>query len=780
MKIHKSKVVPRNDAENKYEDEILRKNIEKISGYDDVLDTSLAIAIIDLHGMIMYANDHYCRISRHNLEELIGQEYCIINPAFHAEDFIDELKKAISQSRIWTGPLKNLAKDGTIYWLDTTLVPDLNEQGVVFQYLAIGADITSRKYMQELLIAENNSSAANHKDRDKVRLIHLIKDQLFQHNSEDHYSDNLKLANKNLFFLKNEKAKIAADLVLAKKVIVLQNQDKEKRAIELLLANKELLFQNEEKVKRANEPLVANQELAHHIQEKKIRATRLLAANTELVIQNTDKGKLASELSEALDLLILLASIADNIQDPVFSLDENLNITRWNAAAERLLEWKSDEVIGKKLELILKVAYPDAGIQQIFECLNNQNSWQGEAIYYTKSGNPKNMLITASYLKDVGSRIIGSLFLLRDITPQIKSEKLYRGLFEHMMHGFAFCKSIMKDGEMVDYTYQVVNREYEKLIGNKKVTGKKASEVFPGIFENDPVLSRQLNAIVFDEGSVKFEHYFKQINKWVSLSLYSLEEGSFVILMDSIEERKLAEQKMKNLNNELEEKVIKRTEELEAFSYSVSHDLRAPLRAIDGYAQMLREDYSHLLDKEGKRFIETIQLNANNMGTLIDDLLAFSRLGRKEVNKSFIDMTDLVEAVKDEITKSYPNKAEIKINSLHPVTADYTLMNQVIMNLLSNAIKYSLLAKDPVIEISSQQKGAELVYSVKDNGAGFDMQYVHKLYGVFQRLHSAEEFEGTGVGLAIVKRIIEKQGGKVWAEGKEGQGAVFYFSLPGS
>jgi len=143
-------------------------------------------------------------------------------------------------------------------------------------------------------------------------------------------------------------------------------------------------------------------------------------------------------------------------------------------------------------------------------------------------------------------------------------------------------------------------------------------------------------------------------------------------------------------------------------------------------------------------------------------------------------MTDLVETVTAEIGKTVPHNAEIKVHSLHPVTADYTLMNQVVTNLLSNAVKYSFLVEHPVIEVSSHQKGAELIYSVKDNGAGFDMQYVNKLYGVFQRLHSAEEFEGTGVGLAIVKRIIEKQGGKVWAEGMPGKGAVFYFSLPGS
>ena len=843
MKIHKPNLVPGNLTANNYENEILNKNRDKFTSYNELLDSSSAITLIDMQGTVNYANDNFCKISKYTLEELIGLEYRMINPLCHSADFVRNLKITMDKIRIWNGQLKNIAKDGTSYWLDTILVPDLNDQGEVFQYLGISADITVRKRMQELLMVEFKPTASIKKEDNTVRFIQVIKDKLFQNTAEDKYSDELSVANQDLFFLKNEKAKISADLVLANQELVFQNKEKEKRANELFMANKELLFQNDEKGKRATELIlanqelsfqneekgkraaeliianqelsfqneekgkraaeliianqelsfqneekgkraaelvIANQELAHQNQEKEKRAIELQEANKELVFQNEEKGKRAVELSEALDRLILLASIADNIQDPVFSVDENLNITRWNAAAERLLEWKSEEVLGKNLEMLLKIDYPDGGMGTIFECLSKQNSWQGEAIYYTKSGSPMNMLVTASYLRDVNSRITGSLFLLRDITPRIKSEKLYRGLFEHMMHGFAYCRPIIEDGELLDYTYLAVNSAYEKLLGLKNISGKSANELFPGLFEMDPLLFHQFSEIALKSNSVKFEHYFQQIKKWVSFSLYSIEEGSFVILMDSIEERKLAEQKLKNLNNELEEKVVKRTEELEAFSYSVSHDLRAPLRAIDGYAQMLKEDYAHLLNQEGKRFIDTIQHNANNMGALIDDLLAFSRLGRKEVTKSIIDMTDLVENVREEITKIYPHKADIKINSLHPVNADYTLMNQVISNLLSNAIKYSLWAKHPMIEVSSQQKGAELVYSIKDNGAGFDMQYVHKLYGVFQRLHSAEEFEGTGVGLAIVKRIIEKQGGKVWAEGKEGQGAVFYFSLPGS
>ena len=166
------------------------------------------------------------------------------------------------------------------------------------------------------------------------------------------------------------------------------------------------------------------------------------------------------------------------------------------------------------------------------------------------------------------------------------------------------------------------------------------------------------------------------------------------------------------------------------------------------------------------------------MGNLIDDLLAFSRLGRKEVERSFIDMNSLVEVAIKEASQAIPNHAEIKVKKLLGVKADHVLMLQVMVNLISNAIKYSSKKGNPVIEISSKRGNNEMIYSIKDNGAGFDMEYAHKLFGVFQRLHSDEEFSGTGVGLAIVERIIHKHNGKIWAEAEPGKGATFYFSLP--
>jgi signal transduction histidine kinase len=218
--------------------------------------------------------------------------------------------------------------------------------------------------------------------------------------------------------------------------------------------------------------------------------------------------------------------------------------------------------------------------------------------------------------------------------------------------------------------------------------------------------------------------------------------------------------------------------ELEAFSYSVSHDLRAPLRAINGYSQIIEDEYSTILNDEGKRLLGIIQHNAKKMGALIDDLLAFSRLGKKGIQKTNVDMKRLVEGILPEIDKIIKHSAELDIGQLHPALADYSLISHVFVNLISNAIKYSSKKEKPVVIIRSEKRNGEIIYSVNDNGAGFDMQYVHKLFGVFQRLHTMTEFEGTGVGLAIVQRIINKHEGRVWAEGQINKGATFYFSIP--
>jgi len=227
------------------------------------------------------------------------------------------------------------------------------------------------------------------------------------------------------------------------------------------------------------------------------------------------------------------------------------------------------------------------------------------------------------------------------------------------------------------------------------------------------------------------------------------------------------------------EELRRSNEELEAFSYSVSHDLRAPLRAIDGFAHALAEDYGDQIGDEARRYLHIIQQNTQRMGELIDDLLAYSRLGRKQPRFEEIDMQNLTRVIAEELQAAGEADLRVlRIGEMPPAYGDRTLIRQVVSNLLSNAFKFSSIKERPEVEIAGRQEETQNVYWIRDNGVGFDMSYQHKLFGIFQRLHSMNEFPGTGVGLATVQRVIQKHGGRVWAESVVGQGATFYFALP--
>ena len=423
-----------------------------------------------------------------------------------------------------------------------------------------------------------------------------------------------------------------------------------------------------------------------------------------------------------------------------------------------------------------------------------------------------NVVLTA--LHDAQKELIGFTKVTRDLTDSklkeeslIKSEQRFRQLLEAVPDSMIIVNAkneieLTTSQTEIHFGYnknELKGKKIEMLLPDAHLISHK---VFSNIELKDGIASVKKEAIEL-QGRRKDGSLFPVE---VTLSVIDGEEGLMIIsAIRDITEKKKKEVNIIKLNDELEQKVKQRTtelekirshleeevskrtleikmsnQELEAFSYSVSHDLRAPLRAIAGYSTILQEDYLGQVDEEGQRVIQIIIRNVTRMQKLIDDMLRFSRLTRQEISMSSINMKALFKEAYQRLLQAEPatRDIEFKISDIPDTKGDHAMISQMITNLVSNALKYTRLRKKAVIEVGSKTVDNMNIYFIKDNGVGFDEHYKDKLFEVFQRLHKDAEFEGTGVGLAIVQRVIFKHGGQVWGESSQGEGATFYFTLP--
>jgi PAS domain S-box-containing protein len=415
--------------------------------------------------------------------------------------------------------------------------------------------------------------------------------------------------------------------------------------------------------------------------------------------------------------------------------------------------------------------------------LREQGTERFETRHRRKDGSVFDVEVNPLFFAEEPGQI---LVFLRDVTERKQAEVRLRESEERLR---ATMDAMLEGVQIVgnDWRYLYVNREAARQGRRRRdeLLGRTVMEMYPG-FENTTAysairrcmerrVSQHLeNEFTFPDGS----------KSWFDLSLHPLPEGVVIRSVD-ITQRHRIEAEVRQLNAELEERVERRTaelaaanRELEAFSYSVSHDLRAPLRGIDGFSRALLDDHAALLPAEGRHQLEAIRQSTERMGKLIEELLKLSHLGREPLHKQSVDTARLVREVLAELSPMREGRSvELRLGSLPPCEADPTLLKQIWVNLLANAFKYTVRRRPARIEIGGQRQAEGVVYFVRDNGAGFDMGRADKLFGVFQRLHRPSEFEGTGVGLAIVQRLVHRHGGRVWAEAAVERGATFYFTL---
>jgi PAS domain S-box-containing protein len=786
--------------------------LKELADQKFALDQHAIVAVTDVQGTITYVNEKFCAISQYPKEELIGQNHRILNSGYHPKEFFQQMYRTIAGGQVWHGEIKNRAKDGSYYWVDTTIVPFMTANGRPRQYVAIRADITERKRAEE---AAKESLAA------RVEAVKELADQKFA--LDQHAIVAVTDVQGTITYVND---KFCAISQYSKEELIGQNH----RILNSGHHSKEFFQQMYH--------TIANGEVWHKEIQNRAKDGSIYWVDTTVVPFLGADGKprqyvaIRADITErkrAEEVRERLAAVVESSDDAILGKTLEGTITAWNRGAEKVFGYSATEAVGQAMAILIPPERAQEETDILARIKRGESVEHFETIRVRKDGKRIEISATISPIKDSSGRVVGASKIARDVTERKLGEAALKESFatseaalkEIADQKFALDQHAIVAITDVQGTITYVNDKFcsisqyskDELIGqNHRIlnSGHHPQEFFQKMYHaiaNGQVWHGEIKNRAKD-GS----------NYWVDTTVVPAlsKEGKprqYVAIRADITERKRAEGEIRRLSKEMERRnvaletqaaelqrtrdalevrVQERTEqlananqvleqsniELQQFAYIASHDLQSPLRSISGFVHLLKSEYDGKLDEQADDWIRRTVTAIQQMQTLIRDLLSYSRVDSR--SRPFV-LTPLSSIFNEAVvlleSSIQDSRGQVTHGELPTVMGDRSQLLQLMQNLIGNALKYHG-EKPPHVHVSGERNGEEWTCTVQDNGIGIEPRYYERIFEIFKRLHDQKEYPGTGIGLAVCRRVVSRHGGRIWVESEPGQGSAFHFTIP--